>query len=148
MGGEGYCIHSSLYDFDHRTRSLVERIEEFGASINAAELGGGDIVHWDLHPGNLLINEESLVAVVDTDFAIIGDAKFDLVMLAMTSMTLDCEPGVPARLISSAFDDLDDLRTQAYLAHLFLRLIDWPIRRGRPNEVEFWLQKADELLRI
>jgi thiamine kinase-like enzyme len=148
-GGEGYCIHSSLRDFDSRTRTLVERIEKFGNALAAAAIPGGDIVHWDLHLGNLLTTADgALTAVVDTDFALIGDAKFDLVALAIASMTVDCDPGVRARLFSCALDDLDDLPTQAYLAHFFLRLIDWPIRRGRFHEVDLWLQKADELLRI
>jgi thiamine kinase-like enzyme len=148
LGGEGYCRHSSLREYDNRTRSLVERVEAFGGSIDGDCLTGDDIVHWDLHPGNLLIVDGSLAAVVDTDFCVVGDAAFDLVMLALTSLTLPCEPGVRTRLFASAFDDLDDLRAQVYLAHLFVRLIDWPIRRDQPNEVEFWLARADELLKI
>ncbi len=150
VGGEGYCIHSSLYDFDERTRSLVERIEAFGRSIDSDELSACacDIVHWDLHPGNMLVKESSLVAVVDTDFAVVGDARFDLVALALSSLTVPCQAGVQARLLSSALDGLDDLRAQAYLAHLLLRFIDWPIRRGRPDEIDLWLHLAQELLKI
>ena len=148
VGGEGYCLHSSLRDFDGRTRSLVERVEAFGSAIDEADLTGRDIVHGDLHSGNLLVTDGSLAAVVDTDFSAVGDAGFDLVTLALTSLTLPCEPGVRTRLFSSAFDNLDDLRAQAYLAHLFLRVIDWPIRRHQVDEVEFWLARADELLTI
>ena len=147
-GGEGYCLHSSLRGYDGQTRSLVERIEAFGSTIDGTDLIGHDIVHWDLHAGNLLVHERSLSAVVDTDFAVIGDASFDLVTLAMTSLTLPCDPGVRTRLFASAFDDLDDLRAQTYLAHLFIRLIDWPIRRGQRSEIAFWLSKADEMLKI
>ena len=86
--------------------------------------------------------------MVDTDFAMVGDAAFDLVMLALTSLPLTCESGVRSRLFAEAFDQLDDLRAQAYLGHLFVRLIDWPIRRNSPAEVEFWLARADELLTI
>ena len=107
-----------------------------------------DVVHWDLHPGNLLVDASGLSAVVDTDFAIVGDAAFDLVMLALTSLPLTCESGVRSRLFAEAFDQLDELRAQAYLGHLFVRLIDWPIRRNSPAEVEFWLARADELLTI
>ena len=106
------------------------------------------MVHWDLHSGNLLISDGSLAAVVDTDFSVVGDASFDLVTLALTSLTIPCESGVRTRLSASAFDNLDDLRTQAYLAHLFIRIINWPIRRRQFDEVEFWLARADELLKI
>jgi len=148
VGGEGYCLHSSLRDFDGRTRSLVDRVETFGSMLRESDLIGRDIVHWDLHGGNLLIAAGSLAAVVDTDFSVVGDASFDLVTLALTSLILPCEPGVRTRLFAAAFDDLDDLKAQAYLAHLFIRIIDWPIRRRQFDEVEFWLARADELLKI
>ena len=148
FGGKGYCRHESFHGYDERTRSLIGRIESFGRSLRAADFTGHDLVHWDLHPGNLLVDGGALSAVVDTDFAIIGDASFDLVMLALTSLNVECEPGVRSRLFAEAFDHLEELRTQAYLAHLFVRLIDWPIRRNSPTEVDFWLAKADELLTI
>ena len=147
VGGEGYCVHSSLRDFDPRTRSLIARIEEFGYSIDPAELrpGARDIVHWDLHAGNLLAADGALTAVIDTDFAVVGDARFDLLTLAVASMAIPCPDGVRARLLAAA-GDLDDLPAQAYLAHLLLRVIDWPIRRGRHQEVERWLRAAGKLL--
>ena len=148
VGGEGYCLHSSLRDFDGRTRSLVERVEVFGSTIDESALIGCDIVHWDLHGGNLLVADDSLAAVVDTDFSVVGDASFDLVTLALSSLTLPCEAGVRSRLLASAFDDLDELKAQSYLAHLFVRILDWPIRRRQFDEVEFWLARADELLKI
>jgi hypothetical protein len=148
VGGEGYCVHSSLRGFDRRTRSLVERIEAFGYSIDPEELRprARDIVHWDLHAGNLLVGNGSLAAVIDTDFAVVGDARFDLVTLAVSSAAVPCERGVRARLFTAAADGLDDLPAQAYLAHLILRVIDWPIRRGRLDEIGLWLRKAQELL--
>lgn len=143
-------MHSSLRGFDRRTRSLVERIEAFGHSIDPQELRprARDIVHWDLHAGNLLVGNGSLTAVIDTDFAVVGDARFDLVTLAVSSAAIPCEPGVRARLFAAAAGDLDDLPTQAYLAHLILRVIDWPIRRGRLDEIELWLGEAQKLLRF
>ncbi len=149
VGGDGYCRHAPLYGYDKRTRSLIGRIESFGRSLVADDFVGQDVVHWDLHPGNLLVVEAGVLsAVVDTDFAIVGDAAFDLVMLALTCTRFACEADVGSRLFTKAFTHLDPLRAQAYLAHLFVRLIDWPIRRNSHGEVEFWLARADELLTI
>ncbi len=148
VGGKGYCRHESFHRYDERTRSLIGRIEAFGKSLNREFFTTNDVVHWDLHPGNLLVEGGTLSAVVDTDFVIVGDAAFDLVMLALTSLRADCEPGVKTRLFSEAFDHLEALKAQAYLAHLFVRLIDWPIRRNSPSEVDFWLARADELLTV
>jgi thiamine kinase-like enzyme len=148
VGGNGYCRHESFHRFDERTRTLIGRIESFGCSLKDEDFIGHDVLHWDLHPGNLLVDGHRLSAVVDTDFAIVGDADFDLVMLALTSLNMPCEPGVRSRLYAEGFDHLDEVRAQAYLGHLFVRLIDWSIRRNSPAEVDFWLARADELLTI
>jgi Ser/Thr protein kinase RdoA (MazF antagonist) len=148
VGGEGYCHHESLRTYDERTARLLARIESFGRTIQPDDLPGNDIVHWDLHPGNLLQEGGSLTAIVDTDFAVVGDASFDLVMFALMSLSLRCEDGVRERLFAVAFDELGDLRTRAYLGHLFIRLLDWPIRKGRSSDVDFWLGQADRLLSL
>jgi hypothetical protein len=146
VGGDRYCLHESLRRYDERTASLVARIEELGRVIHHDDLGARDVVHWDLHPGNLLHDEGTLSAIVDTDFAKVGDAAFDLVTLALASLTLPCDRGVRSRLFATAFDGLAEVRRLAYLGHLFIRFIDWPIRRGRRAEVEFWLGQADQML--
>jgi thiamine kinase-like enzyme len=145
-GGEGYCVHESLRRHDERTARLVTKIEEFGGALRGDALVGHDIVHWDLHPGNLLEDDGKLSAVVDTDFAVVGDAAFDLVTLALSCLAWPSPAGVRDRLFAAAFDDLGDLQRRAYLGHLFIRFIDWPIRRGRVEEIDFWLAQADQWL--
>ena len=146
IGGPGYCLHETLRRYDKATARLVASIEEFGSTLGNWDPSGKDIVHWDLHPGNLLVDGRGVCGIVDTDFTVVGDAVFDLVMFALTSLTLPCDPGVRKKLFEKAFDDLDDLRRRAYLGHLFVRIIDWPIRRGRKDEIDFWLKQADRLL--
>lgn len=145
-GGHGYCRHESLRTYDERTARLLDRIERIGRSADPDELPGRDVVHWDWHPGNLLQADGRLRGVIDTDFATIGDARFDLVALALTSWTVRCEPGVRDRLEHAAFDPLTGQQRDAYVAHLLLRFLDWPIRRHSPDEVDFWLAQADRLL--
>ena len=147
-GGNGYCLHEPLRRYDRRTAQLVGRIEQLGRSLRPDDLSGTDLVHWDLHAGNLLVAGDDLSAVVDTDFVTIGDAAFDLVTLAVSSLAVPSEDGVRDRLFAVAFDGLTEPKRQAYLAHLFLRVIDWPIRGGRPDEVEFWLAQADHFLHV
>jgi hypothetical protein len=146
VGGGDYCRHESLRGYDERTATLVGGIEAFGRAVAPDDLVAGDVVHWDLHPGNLLHEQGTLSAVVDTDFAQVGDAAFDLVTLALASLALPCDRGVRRRLFAAAFDGLPDVRRRAYLGHLFIRFLDWPIRGGRDDEVEFWLGHAGQML--
>ncbi|WCO69193.1 phosphotransferase [Iamia majanohamensis] len=146
VGGQGYCLHGPLRTHDARTRALVARIEQIGHGLDPDALPAADLVHWDLHPGNLLQQRGRLSGVVDLDFVLVGDAAFDLVTLAMTSVAVEADPGVRSRLLAVALDDLDPARRGAYVGHLLVRFLDWPIRRGRWDEVEMWLGQADRLL--
>jgi thiamine kinase-like enzyme len=143
VGGRDYCLHESLRRHDARTASLVEEIEAFGARVVPDDFVGNDIVHWDLHTGNMLQQNGELSAVVDTDFCVVGDAAFDLVTLALSSGTLPCPSDVRRELFRLALGPLPPLRRTAYLGHLFIRVLDWPIRRGRPAEVEHWLSQVE-----
>lgn len=146
LGGNGYCRHESLQRHSDRTRRVVERIESIGRVLTSADLSGPDIVHWDFHPGNFLEVNGRLSAVIDLDFAKVGDARFDLVALALSSLATDVEPGVRTRLFEVAFEGLDEPRRSAYVAHILLRNIDWPLRKGRTREAEVWVGHADRLL--
>lgn len=145
-GGNGYCLHQPLRDFDVRTRRVVDRIEDIGRSLEARELDGHDIVHGDLHPGNLLQVDGQLTAVVDMDYTRVGDATFDLTMLAIGSLGVSVDPGVRSRLYERGVHALPDPKRLAYAANLVLRNLDWSIRKDRPAETEFWLTEADRLL--
>jgi hypothetical protein len=147
VGGENYCQHQPLRDHDARTAVLVREVEALGARVTPDDFSGADIVHWDLHPGNLLVEEGTLSAVVDTDFCTVGDASFDLVMLALTSTAVPCAPEVRRDLFRRALDPLPPVRRAAYLGHLFIRLLDWPIRRGSADEVEHWLSQVERCRR-
>jgi thiamine kinase-like enzyme len=142
QGGRTYCLHESLRGYDARTAALVEEIEAFGARVDPDDLRARDIVHWDFHLGNLLVEDDRLAAVVDTDFCAIGDAAFDLVALALSGTTVTCASGLRRNLFRHALDPLPPVRRAAYLGHLFIRMLDWPIRRGSDDEVEHWLAQV------
>ncbi len=142
-GGRTYCLHESLRGYDARTAALVDEIEAFGARVDPEDFRARDIIHWDFHLGNLLAQEGRLSAVVDTDFCAIGDAAFDLVALALSSTTVTCTSSLRRHLFGLALEPLPSVRRTAYLGHLFVRVLDWPIRRGSDVEVEHWLAQVE-----
>jgi hypothetical protein len=145
-GGQGYCLHEPLHAYDSRTRRVVLRIEEIGTSLRPEQLAGTDIVHADLHPGNMLQSDGRLAAVIDLDYTRAGDAGFDLVFLAVSSLGLAADGGVRRRLFEAVTSMVEEPRRLAYTANILLRSLDWPIRKGRTEEIEFWLAHADRLL--
>jgi hypothetical protein len=145
-GGRDYCLHEPLRRYDERTRRIVEKIEAIGRALTPADLAGSDIVHADLHPGNVLQVDGELSAVVDLDYARPGDAAFDLASLAVASLAIDADPGVRKRLFEQGIEALDVRRRAAYVGNLMLRNLDWPIRKNRTSHVEFWLEQSGRLL--
>jgi hypothetical protein len=141
-GGTDYCLHAPLREHDERTAALVARVEAFGRGLRPEQFPTDDLVHWDLHCGNLLAVGGQLTAVIDNDFVTVGDAAFDLVCIAMAAIDTPCDPGVEDRLVAAAFDGLDPVRRNAYAGHLVVRILDWAIRKDRPDEVELWLAQA------
>ena len=108
VGGSGYCVHAvpARPRRAHRA-ALVGRIEAFGRGLDPAQFPNADLIHWDLHEGNLLQLDGRLAAVVDNDFVTTGDAAFDLVTLAVAATDRSADDSVRDRLFAAAFDDLD-----------------------------------------
>jgi thiamine kinase-like enzyme len=145
-GGNGYCLHEPLRTYDRRTRALLDRVQAIGRALRAEDVAGRDIVHWDLHPGNLLVMDGEVTAIIDTEWATVGDAAFDLVTLALSARDHPCAPGVVGRLWRTAIEATDEPRRAVYVAHLSLRFVDWSIRHHSASDVDRWLDEADRRL--
>lgn len=67
---------------DRRVHRVLDAAISIGERTDPAVFRTGDVVHADLHHGNLLVRGEEIVAVLDWEGAHAGDARFDLVRLA------------------------------------------------------------------
>jgi hypothetical protein len=142
--GPGYCVHETLRDFGPETAALLERVEEVGAAGRV--VAGDDVVHFDYHCGNVLVDpgrSEAVTAILDWDGARVGTIACDLAVLAFDLSWRS--PGrlqerVEARLVGIADHDLPDV-----WAHVGLRLVDWAIRH-HPNDVAHWVSVAGRFL--
>jgi len=138
--GPGYCLHEPLAGYDRRTRRVLDWARDVGATRNAAD--GIDLVHMDYHPGNILVSDGRIGAVIDWDGAGRGDRLLDLVTLRFDL----------ARRAPHLTDWLDSLlrqavpadRLRAYWAHMSLRLVDWAIRHHTNADVDLWIAIAEQ----
>jgi hypothetical protein len=140
--GPGFCLHEPLAGYDKRTARVLDWAREVGAQRNLAD--GTDLVHLDFHPGNILVSDGRISAVLDWDGAGRGDRLLDLV-------TLRFDLALRAPELTDWFDDLlrqtvpaDRLR--AYWAHMSVRLIDWAIRHHTSAEVDLWIATAERAM--
>lgn len=78
--GPGFCLHEPLAGYDRRTARLLDWIREVGRDYEMPD--DGDLVHFDYHPGNILVRDDDRICgVVDWDGARRGDRHLDLVTL-------------------------------------------------------------------
>jgi hypothetical protein len=143
-GCDGYCVHESLRDHDHRTAELLHTIRRAAEGLSA--LPSSDIVHLDFHHRNVLLCDGKLRAVIDWEGCRSGDAVFDLVTLAF-GLTVANVPDQARESVWAEVCRRSEPKTrQAYAAHMALRQVDWSIRHRTPADVDHWLHAASELL--
>jgi hypothetical protein len=141
--GPGFCLHGAMASYDPRTAQLLAAIEEAGAGL-PEHLTGEALVHFDLHPENVLADETGEVTgVVDWDGAARSDGALDLMTLRFDLARRAPELGhwVGGLLRESAPEEV----RLACWAHMSLRLVDWAIRELTADDVEAWLRVATEL---
>jgi hypothetical protein len=141
--GPGFCLHEPLAHYDRRTALLLEQIEEIGVSA-PEHLTGDDLVHFDFHAENVLVDAAGTVTgVVDWGDANRGDGYLDLVTLRFDLARRAPELGrrVEEFLDGAAADEV----ARACWAHMSLRLVDWSIRHLDAADVTAWVDVAEAL---
>lgn len=142
-----YCSHEPLEGHGDLGRRLIGRIESIGAAAATADLGpADDVMHWDLHPGNVLLVDDTISAVIDLDNAGPGQRDFDLITFALSAQILRSDAGVSARIEQMTKDRVSEELWVASIAHLVLRFSNWAMRTGRTAEANHWVAEGTRLL--
>jgi hypothetical protein len=141
--GPGFCLHEPLARYDRRTTRLLDAIREIGAA-EPEHLPGDDLVHFDFHPENVLIDSDgSVTGVVDWDAVGRGNGDFDLITLRFDLARR--APDLGRWLGGLLADRVPDHVARVCWAHMSLRLVDWSIRHLTPTDVDAWLEVAETL---
>jgi aminoglycoside phosphotransferase (APT) family kinase protein len=141
--GPGYCQHGPLAHYDRRTARLLAEVEEIGAAV-PEQLAGDDLVHFDFHPENVLVDAAGAVTgVVDWDGAGRSNGYLDLFTLRfdLAHRAPDLGRWLGERLRAAASEEV----ILACWAHMSLRLVDWSIRHYAASYVTTWLEVAEAL---
>jgi Ser/Thr protein kinase RdoA (MazF antagonist) len=125
VGGDGYCVHATLRARPD-TREMLRTLRQIGDRCAAAIPDGGDYVHFDFTPANLLSDGRSITGVIDLNPpALAGDRAFDVATLLFYGY--DHEE--LRRPLSARLHELTSTgAARAYLAHMVLRQVEWSLR--------------------
>ncbi|GLY26910.1 phosphotransferase [Kineosporia sp. NBRC 101731] len=138
--GPGYCLHEPLRQYSNRTAALERRIR----AVTSDAARHHDAVHLDFHPGNLLAEGGSITGLVDWDGAGRGDRRLDLVTLYFGLHHRGRRPETST--LDGVLKHIPDHELQPLWAHMSLRLTDWAIRHHTDDDVNHWLDLAEQRL--
>jgi aminoglycoside phosphotransferase (APT) family kinase protein len=132
-GLRGYCEHRSLARFSKESRRLLDRVRSVGSDPAVDSLAAPDLVHFDLHPSNVLSTDGRQVSgIVDWDAARAGDRALDLALLAFTCSWRTHDQALLERLWDAFLGTGTEDTRQIYMHHVALRIVDWFLRHGGP----------------
>ena len=125
LGGEGYCLHTSLQQHSQGTADLLQTLQALVMAHQDEPHHSSDIVHGDFQHTNILMQDEQISGVVDWDGFGVGDCIFDIATLLFYSYE---SVEVREQLWNYALERASLKLLSIYLAHLILRQVDWSLR--------------------
>ncbi len=140
--GPGFCLHEPLREHGARAAAVERWVRAVGRRLPDDVLPGSDVVHLDMQPANLLVEDGRLVGVVDWDGAGRGDRRLDLAALRFGLHAVPVVDDVVRRL-DAVLDAVPAAVLEAAWAHMSLRMVDWAIRHFPPEQVGHWLSPAE-----
>lgn len=151
--GPVFPRHEVLENYNERSRILLRRIREIGAT-GPDEMVGDDLVHPDLTFGNVLFDTGGQVTgVVDWNWgAGRGDRHFALMRIYVDLYWSMLNPN--SRVEQSAFDRLDEVVAEridpalltSYWAHYTLNQLHWMILHHPPAAIDLFLRFGESRL--
>jgi hypothetical protein len=123
-----------LSGYSSEVSALVERLRLACADVPPPP-EAPDMVHADLNPGNVLVRDGAVVAVVDIGNAGSGTRATDLITLVWYTFQDPLLDGVRRRLQSRILDLVGWEGTAVLAATQILLQLEWPIRLGRHDVV-------------
>jgi aminoglycoside phosphotransferase (APT) family kinase protein len=142
-GFEDYCEIDTLKDHSPETRRMLEHFQRIAEAAGNTPCPASDVVHWDFHGGNILVDGDRITGVIDWDGLRFGDASFDLMTLLFYSYR-DEHARHPLWEEARAHSSARLLRL--YLAHVIIRQLDWSIRNHSRHVSDFFTGFANDLM--
>lgn len=135
-GFDDYCVIASLRGHSSSTAELLAYVQALVRANADVALPKNDIVHFDFHTANILVDNGQISGVIDWDGSCAGDRAFDLATLLFYAGD---QPELRATLTRHVLDRSSREALQLYLAHMIVRQVDWSIRRQERVVVDHWL---------
>ena len=138
-----YCIVDTLRTYSAKSSAMRDRLQRLVVANLSDCPRRNDIVHWDFHTNNVLMEDDRITGVIDWEGCRNGDATFDLAtMLFYTWRFADFREA----LLRAMLERTTHGAVAVYLAHMIVRQLDWSMRHHPRESVDGYMNLARAIL--
>ncbi len=143
-GYAGYCIIDTLRTYSTESAAMLEASQRIVTTHASDCPRRNDIVHFDFHTNNILMEDGRISGVIDWEGSVSGDCSFDLAtMLFYTWPFTDFREALLQALLAHTSRGA----VAVYLAHMIVRQLDWSMRHHDAATVSHYLDRARAIMR-
>ncbi len=144
---EGYtdfCIIDTFRTYSADSAALLHALQRIVA-VRASDCPKrNDIIHFDFHTSNILIEGDRVTGVIDWEGSESGDCAFDLATLLFYTWPFYDFRG---QLWRALIERTTRGAAAVYLAHMIVRQLDWSMRNHLGETVDRYKRIARDILR-
>jgi thiamine kinase-like enzyme len=143
-GYAGYCVIDTLRTYSAESAAMLDRLQRI-VTANASEcLRHNDIVHFDFHTNNVLIEDDHITGVIDWEGSCSGDCAFDLATLLFYTWHF---AEFRDQLWRALLERTTGGAVAVYLAHMIVRQLDWSMRHHSREMLDNYMRISRDILR-
>ena len=120
--------------------SLLSALQQATQPYAATVLANSDVVHGDLHNGNILVEHGQITGVIDMVYAGYGTRAIDLATLLHTIDSDDYAPIIRQRLRAHVIERFGPAVYAICMAYRAIVTLEWAIRHDRPDLIDYFIR--------
>ena len=141
-GSAEFCVIDSLRTHSAATNRLLTTLQRLVVRYREQVAPTSDIVHFDFHPNNIMLDNGRISGVIDWEGTCAGDRSFDLATMLFYSYT---DPIVRQRIMARILSQTNVAVLLLSLSHIAVRQVDWSIRHYDAVTTAGWLRRAERV---
>lgn len=134
------------------TASLLNALQQVTGPYAGTVLSNTDVVHGDLHSGNIIVEHGQITGIIDLVYAGYGTRAIDLASLLHAMDSDDYAPAIRQRLRARLIERFGPAVYAICMAYRAVVTLEWAIRQGSPDWINQFLRAGwavhDDLARI
>jgi aminoglycoside phosphotransferase (APT) family kinase protein len=144
IGFPNFCNIETLRSYSAESAAMLDSLQRI-VTAHAHECPQrNDIVHFDFHTNNILMEGDRITGVIDWEGSVSGDCAFDLATMLFYVWPFE---ELRDQLWRVLLDRAPRGAAAVYLAHMIVRQLDWSMRNHPSDEVTRYLRIGGDIIR-